>query len=225
MFDRRQHGPRRIRRRMLVGQIWILRLELPNLSIGAPLPVGVPCVAEVGLGDPVEPTTPRRSARRVRGRSPRCERTRSRAPIGWRLRRGARHPAPAPRCERPRRRPARRDSGNSRDSTSPPIPRVVGSGRLTPGRAAGVQRRLQYHSTPHGSVRHRSERLTFQSRTALSRTAAEHAMTRRQPQRSGRRRNAPAASLSSTGVQRMVPQASHRPTNCARTAVPRTAPR
>ena len=41
---------------MFVGEIGILRLELPDLSIGAPLPVAGPRVSQVGLRDPVEAT-------------------------------------------------------------------------------------------------------------------------------------------------------------------------
>src|SRR5262245_6349680 len=35
----------------------ILRFELPDFSVGAPLPVAIPGVPHVGPGDPVEPAT------------------------------------------------------------------------------------------------------------------------------------------------------------------------
>jgi hypothetical protein len=42
---------------MFVGEIGILRFELSDLSVGAPLPVTVARVSEVDPGDPIEPAT------------------------------------------------------------------------------------------------------------------------------------------------------------------------
>ena len=71
---------------------------------------------------------PRRSARPARRRSPRCGRSHLRAPSGWPVRRGASARARGPRCGRSPRRPARRDSRNSRGS-SPPRSGAAGGGR------------------------------------------------------------------------------------------------
>src|SRR5262245_65896869 len=43
---------------MVVGEIGILRLELPDLALSAPLPEGVPSVSQVGPRDPIEPASP-----------------------------------------------------------------------------------------------------------------------------------------------------------------------
>ena len=56
MFNRRQHGPRRIGNPTFPCEIGVLCLQLANLSLGAPLPVAVPRISEVGRGDPLEAT-------------------------------------------------------------------------------------------------------------------------------------------------------------------------
>src|SRR5262245_15091311 len=58
LFNPRQQGPRRIEWWLFIGEIGILRLELPDLSIRAPLPVAGPRVAQVSLGDSLEATCP-----------------------------------------------------------------------------------------------------------------------------------------------------------------------
>src|SRR5262245_6643880 len=54
---------------MFGGEIGILRFELPDLSLGAPLPKGVASVSHVGPGDAVEPSRPVEAPGRVESES------------------------------------------------------------------------------------------------------------------------------------------------------------
>src|SRR5262245_66070782 len=57
MVNRRQHRAHRIGRRTPVYEIGIPGLELADLAVGAPLPVSVASVSQIGSRDPLEATT------------------------------------------------------------------------------------------------------------------------------------------------------------------------
>src|SRR6185436_11474771 len=50
-----------------IAKMWVSLLELPHFSVGAPLPVAVPGVPEVGPGNPLEATTRVKTRRQLVG--------------------------------------------------------------------------------------------------------------------------------------------------------------
>ena len=121
VFDRRSDRARRAGRWLLPPQVRIQLVELPHLAVGSPAQIAVAGVAQIEMRDLSRSRAPRRSARRVRRRAPRCGRSRWRAPSGWPVRRGARRRARGLRGGRSPRRPARRGSRNSPGNCSAQI--------------------------------------------------------------------------------------------------------
>ena len=88
MFDRRPDRARRTGRRLFLAEMRIELIELPHLAVGSPAQIAVAGVSQIQLRELLEAPAPRKSARPVRWRAPRCGQSRLPGPSGWPVRKG-----------------------------------------------------------------------------------------------------------------------------------------
>ena len=150
-------------------------LDVAHLAVGAPAQVAVARLAQVGVGDQREPARAGRSARRSRRRSPRCGRSRCRAPSESLARTGARRLRHRREAARARRPAARRGSRNSRGSSAPRSA-FAGGARRAPAGADAAPGPARRRAPPRARAPRRSgsrrRRGTTSPSTAASRAFA-----------------------------------------------------